>query len=275
MMVSAQAGGLWDCHTHIYGPWKSFPLPDDAAYRPAEAPMTRLLEMHQGLGISHGVLVQAACYGTDHRALLAALAITEGRYRGVALIDGTADDATLQKMHDGGIRGIRFNFMGHLPGERNLDQLRVLVERIKPFGWHALLHGQLRQLLPVLDAWSDLDIPLVIDHMGREEATREPDESRLKELAKHLRHTKRWIKLSGVDRMMKGAPSAWTAAIPVARMLLAVAPERAIWGTDWPHPNVQGNVPDDACLLRFVHDVCGDDKTKEAVLVDNPRRLYF
>lgn len=274
-MLPTITGSLWDCHTHIYGPWETFPLPDDAVYRPAAAPMASLLQLHQELGIGHGVLVQAACYKSDHHALLAALAMTAGRYRGVALIDAATDDATLQALHDGGVRGIRFNFMGHLPGERDLHQLRRLAERVRPFGWHVLLHGNLEQLLPVLDAWQDLDISLVIDHMARQDATRELDERGLNKLERHLGQQNRWIKLSGVDRMMQGASPPWDIALPVAKRLLCAAPGRAIWGTDWPHPNIQGEAPDDARLLEFVREVCGDAATAEAVLVHNPLRLYF
>lgn len=274
-MRSAFSGGLWDCHTHIYGPWETFPLPADAAYRPTAAPMMHLLELHQRLGITHGVLIQAACYKSDHRALLAALATTAGRYRGVALIDKATDDAALQTLHDGGVRGIRFNFMGHLPGVRDLDQLRLLAERVRAFGWHVLLHGHLEQLLPVLDAWHDLDIPLVIDHMARQDATREMDEPRFAALERHLEHENRWIKLSGVDRMMQGAAAPWSVAMPMVKQLLHAAPERAIWGSDWPHPNIQGDTPDDARLLEFIWEVCGDAAIAEAVLVHNPLRLYF
>jgi predicted TIM-barrel fold metal-dependent hydrolase len=267
-------GGVWDCHTHIYGPWDVFPLPANAAYRPAAAPMADLLAMHERLGIGHGVLVQAACYGTDHRALLAALAATDGRYRGVALVDETVRDADLQTLHEGGICGVRFNFMGHLPGDRDMDRLRRVAERVRPLGWHALLHGHLAQMLPVLDAWRDLDMPLVIDHMARQDATREWDEPALQRLVRHLAHPQRWIKLSGVDRAMQGAPAPWDATLPLARRLLDAAPQRAIWGTDWPHPNIQGPVPDDARLLDFLVDVCRDAATAQAVLVDNPQRLY-
>lgn len=273
-MRSELNGGVWDCHTHIYGPWDAFPLPPDASYHPAEAPMAHLLAVHAQLGIKHGVLVQAACYQSDHRALLAALAMTDGRYRGVALVDHATSDDELRELHAGGVRGIRFNFMGHLPGERDLDRLRVLAERVGSLGWHVLLHGQLDQLLPVLDAWEDLDVPLVIDHMARQDATRPLDEAGIRELERHLRNDKRWIKLSGVDRLMQGAAPPWTAALPLVKRLLLAAPDRAIWGTDWPHPNIQGDVPDDGRLLAFVREACGTDAA-EAVLVSNPQRLYF
>lgn len=264
----------WDCHTHVYGPWEQFPLPADAAYRPSEAPMSRLLALHKQMGISHGVLVQAACYKNDHSALLAALRVTEGRYRGVALIDANTDDASLQQLHDGGVRGIRFNFMGHLPGERDLDRLRLQAERVRNFGWHVLLHGRIAQLLPVLDAWRDLRVPLVIDHMARIDASRPIDETSLRALEEHLGNNARWIKLSGADRAMQGALPPWKSALPVAKRLLRAAQGDAIWGTDWPHPNIQGPAPEDMKLLEFVSEVCGDASTTSAVLADNPKLLY-
>jgi predicted TIM-barrel fold metal-dependent hydrolase len=123
--------------------------------------------------------------------------------------------------------------------------------------------------------WRDLDMPLVVDHMARQDATRERDEAGLQRLESHLAQPQRWIKLSGVDRVMQGAAAPWDAALPLARRLLAAAPERAIWGTDWPHPNIQGSVPDDARLLDFLFEACGDAAAAQAVLVENPARLYF
>lgn len=272
--ASVLPNDAWDCHSHIYGPWDKFPLPDNASYQPAAVPFEQLLALHRRLGISHGVLVQAAPYGTDHRALLAALATTDGRYRGTGLINTSTTDSQLQIMHDGGIRGIRFNLMGHLPGLRDPATLRILAERIRPFNWHILLHGQLPELLPVLARLNDCGVPLVIDHMARVDATRPLDESGILALEQHLTHPNCWIKLSGVDRLMQGTPPPWDRAIPLVRRLLRAAPERAIWGTDWPHPNIQGDVPDEAALLSFLAEACVDSEVLRAVLVDNPRRLY-
>lgn len=268
-------GGRWDCHTHIFGPWQDFPLPQDAVYRPNEASMAALLEMHRNLGISHGVLVQAACYRTDHTALLDALLHTEGQYKGVALVDGSESDRQLEAFHDGGVRGVRFNFMGHLAETQNLSDLRALAERVHSLGWHVLLHGKLDQVLPVLDSWRKLRTTLVIDHMGRPNPDSDADIDRLVALRKYLDNEHRWIKLSGVDRMMGGSDKPWSKALPHVRGLLAAAPDRAIWGSDWPHPNIQGDVPDDAKLLEFIETVCGDTETADAVLVHNPRRLYL
>lgn len=267
--------GRWDCHTHIYGPWQAFPLPEDAVYRPQEAPMTTLLEMHRKLGISHGVLVQAACYRTDHTALLDALSRTEGRYKGIALLDGSESDSQLEALHNGRVRGIRFNVMGHLAEAPNLRELGALAERVGTLGWHVLLHGRLAQILPILDTWRKLRTTLVIDHMGRPDPGLDADVDGIAALTKYLDNEYRWIKLSGVDRMMSGSIEPWSRAAPHVRALLAAAPERAVWGSDWPHPNIQGDLPDDAKLLAFIEEVCGDAKTADAVLVHNPRRLYL
>lgn len=274
MSSPTNAPGMWDCHTHIYGPWDRFPLPANAAYTPAPAPFSDLLALHQRLGIEHGVLVQAAPYGTDHSAILAAIAESGGHYRGVGLIDETTTDEQLQVLHDGGLRGIRFNLMGHLPGARDPQKLRQLAERVASFGWHVLVHGELHTLLPFLDQWKDLKTPLVIDHMARPDFTQPLDREELAALKKHLEHSARWIKLSGIDRAMQGQPGPWPQALDYVREFLEYAPERAIWGSDWPHPNIKGSPPDDRQLLNFIQQVCDSLALKQAVLVDNPARLY-
>ncbi|WP_288464645.1 amidohydrolase family protein [uncultured Pseudomonas sp.] len=274
MYSSPALTGFWDCHTHIYGPWARFPLPANAAYTPAPAPFSELLALHRRLGISHGVLVQAAPYGTDHSAILAAIAESGGHYRGVGLINQDTSDEELQALHDGGLRGIRFNLMGHLPGARDPQQLRRLAERVAPLGWHVLIHGELPTLLPFLEQWRTLQVPLVIDHMARPDLTQPLDEPAFAALRKELQRPDRWIKLSGIDRAMQGQPGPWPQALDRVRQLLECAPERALWGSDWPHPNIKGPVPDDRQLLDFVLQVCDSRALQQAVLVDNPSRLY-
>ncbi|KGU83276.1 amidohydrolase family protein [Pseudomonas mediterranea] len=274
MSTSSNPMGVWDCHTHIYGPWAQFPLPANAAYAPEPAPFAELLNLHRRLGISHGVLVQAAPYGTDHAAILQAIADSAGRYRGVGIIDDTTTDTQLQALHDGGLRGIRFNLMGHLPGARDPEKLRALAERVRSFGWHVLVHGELPVLLPFLQAWRNLETPLVIDHMARPDLTEPVDPALMRELCIELDHSNRWIKLSGIDRAMQGRPGPWPQALDQVRTLLECAPQRAIWGSDWPHPNIKGPVPDDEQLLDFIRQVCDSPALQQAVLIDNPARLY-
>jgi predicted TIM-barrel fold metal-dependent hydrolase len=274
IMNSTLLRGAWDCHTHIYGPWEQFPLPSDAAYRPNAAPFDDLLERHAAMGIDHGVLVQAAPYGNDHAAILAAVARSQGRYRAVGLIDANTTDEQLQALHDGGMRGIRFNLMGHLPGNRDPDELRRLAERIQPWGWHVLLHGEMHSLLPVLDAWKTLSTPLVIDHMARLDLTQAVDEHELQRLEQHLRQPHRWIKVSGIDRALQGAPAPWDRGRQWLQRFLQCAPQRTIWGSDWPHPNIKGDVPDDHALLDFLLQTLQEPGLQKAVLIDNPAALY-
>lgn len=273
-MNSQLPRGAWDCHTHLYGPWEHFPLPTDAAYHPPAAPFDALLKVHAAMGIARGVLVQAAPYGTDHSAILEAMARSQGRYRGVGLIDAQTTDQQLQALHEGGLRGIRFNLMGHLPGNRDPQYLRTLAERVRPLGWHVLLHGELHTLLPVLDAWKTLRTPLVIDHMARLNLTQPVDEAQLQALEHHLRQPDRWVKVSGIDRALQGAPAPWAQGLKWARRFLRCAPERTLWGSDWPHPNITGQVPDDSRLLDFLLEACETPALREAVLVSNPAALY-
>jgi predicted TIM-barrel fold metal-dependent hydrolase len=274
MSTSSNLSGMWDCHTHIYGPWEQFPLPPKAAYTPPPAPFSELLNLHQKMGISHGVLVQAAPYGTDHSAILAAIKSSGGRYRGVGIIDEQTSDNQLQALHEGGIRGIRFNLMGHLPGARDPIKLRRMAERVAPLGWHVLVHGEIADLMPFLTVWRDLETPLVIDHMARPDFTKPVDASLMTALQTELRRPNRWIKLSGIDRAMQGALGPWPQALDQVRTLLECAPDRAIWGSDWPHPNIKGPIPDDIQLMDFILQVCGSPALQKAVMVDNPARLY-
>lgn len=274
MSTASSLSCVWDCHTHIYGPWARFPLPADAAYQPAPAPFPELLSMHRRLGISNGVLVQAAPYGTNHSAILEAIASSEGRYRGVGIIDESTSDYDLQALHEGGLRGIRFNLMGHLPGGRDPHKLRRLAERVAPLGWHVLLHGELPILLPFLQNWRGLSTPIVIDHMARPDLTAPVDPALMRDFCTELGHANRWIKLSGIDRAMSGQSGSWQQGLDHARKLLEPAAERAIWGSDWPHPNIKGDVPDDAQLLDFIRQACDSTALQQAVLTDNPARLY-
>lgn len=264
----------WDCHTHIYGPWAQFPLPADAAYIPPAAPFEALLALHQRLGISHGVLVQAAPYGLDHSAILTATAQSDGRYRAIGVIDDSITDQQLEQWHAAGMRGIRFNLMGHLPGARDPHVLRRHAERVNDLGWHVLLHGELAAVLPLLEQWCDLATPLVIDHMARLDFTAALDETLLARFKQQLKQGNRWLKLSGIDRAMQGQPGPWPRALDMTRSLLQHAEERCIWGTDWPHPNIKGPLPDDQQLLTFIEQVCSDPAVANAVLSSNPAWLY-
>ncbi|MGO4411413.1 Predicted metal-dependent hydrolase, TIM-barrel fold [Cupriavidus sp. OV038] len=270
---AASTSGIWDCHFHIFGPYDAHPLPPNPIYTPPPAPFAEIRAIHAALGIAHGVIVQGACYGNDHSALLAALDTTDGAYRGIATIDPDIDEAQLADMAARGVRGIRLGLMSHLGGAPDMGQMRAVLERIRPYGWHALLHGQIDDVLGALAVLAPLGVPLVIDHMARVQARDGVAYASFARLQETLALPHLWIKLSGPDRITDGiAP--YLDAVRVARALLDTAPDRAIWGTDWPHPNIRYPRPDEAQLLAWIRALCGDAATADAVLRHNPARLY-
>lgn len=266
--------GAWDCHAHVYGPFDRYPLAADAAYQPTEATFSSLRALHAKLGIERGVLVQAVPYGRDHSVILDAIAASEGHYCGVALIDDEISEDELLALHAGGIRGVRFNLMSHLRAPSDPVRYVDLASRVAPLGWHVLVHGQGTQALSLVDNLAKIDVAVVIDHMARPDLTEAIGDASDAALLAALASSNVWIKLSGVDRAMGGKAGPWDRAVEYTLRLLEAAPDRAIWGSDWPHPNVSGPVPDDAQLLAFALAVCNSTETAQALFVDNPARLY-
>ena len=269
--------GSWDCHFHIYGPFDRFPLPEDAAYHPEPATFKQLLELHKSLGIEHGVFVQAVAYGSDNFIILDAIEQSNFNYRGVALVDHDITDEQLVELKHGGICGIRFNMMGHLPGNHDPQALRGLVERVAKLGLHIQIHGKIEDIFPAIEAWQDIDVDIVIDHMARPNLLDSQDaENTFNKLQQVMINPKHWLKISGIDRAQNGQPaSTWDASLNWVQKLIKLAPSRVVWGTDWPHPNVKGEVPNDDELLKFALKVLDTPELLQAVFVDNPRNLYF
>lgn len=262
---------LWDCHTHIFGPWRDYPLPDSPAYVPEAAPFQALRALHAACGFSRGVIVQGAPYGEDHAALLAALEASAGAYRGIALISDATSDATLSRMHDHGVRGIRLGMMKHLAGKPDAVRMGALLEKIKPLGWHALVHGELPDVLSIVPVLLRHGVPLVVDHMARAPVD---GSANLAPLMALLDHPDVWIKLSGADRNTSGQ-DAYRAALPLMARLIAQASDRALWGSDWPHVNIRYPRPSMPALLALLEAACdADPVVLDRILRDNPTRLY-
>jgi predicted TIM-barrel fold metal-dependent hydrolase len=268
------ADSVWDCHFHIFGPWDSYPLPPDPLYRPAEATFDSLRALHASMGVTRGVIVQGACYGADHSALLGALAAGGGAYRGIAVIDPDIPESTLQAMDKAGVRGIRLGAMAHLAGgSAGIDTglMRASVARIAPYGWHVLVHAQPDDTIAILEALDGCGVPRVIDHMARLPAQGGLQSPAGAALLRWLQAPDIWIKVSGADRVSDGRQDE---ALSQLRRLLQAAPERALWGSDWPHVNIGYPRPDDAALLAMARRACGDDAAARALLTLNPARLY-
>lgn len=266
--------GACDAHCHVFGPAKVFPYAPDRAYTPPDAPFEGLRTLHRILGIERAVIVHASCHGTDMAVTLDAIARSGGAYRGVAVVKGDITDGELDRLHAGGIRGVRFNFVRHLGGTPDLDVFDRVVARVERLGWHVVLHLDAGDILDHAARIAALRIPFVIDHMGRVRAKDGLAQAPFQRLLDLMRNPLAWVKICGAERVSSaGAP--FRDAVPFARALLAAAPDRVLWGTDWPHPNIAGDMPNDGDLVDLLAEVTDDDAMRRKVLVDNPARLYF
>jgi 2-pyrone-4,6-dicarboxylate lactonase len=261
-----------DAHCHVFGPAAKFPYDPKAAYTPEDAPFEALQALHARLGLERAVIVHASCHGADMRVTLDAIERSKGRYRGTAIIDETYGDKEFQRMHDGGIRGVRFNFVRHLGGRPEMGFFRRTVERLPAMGWHLILHLDAQDLPELEPVFKTLPVPFVIDHMGRVKAADGLDQPPFKVLLAAMKNEKCWVKICGAERVSSKGPP-FTDAVPFARALVQAAPDRILWGTDWPHPNVKW-MPDDAALVDLFPQMAPDSVLQRKILVDNPARLY-
>ena len=264
--------GATCAHCHVIGPETRFPYQSDH-FKPPEAPKEMLAERLRLLGIDRAVIVQPPCYGTNNSITLDAIAGSGGRYRGVALVDETFTDAKLQSLHDGGVRGIRFHFVPHLRDRPDLGVFRRMTDRVRELGWHVLILLDAVQLTELAAVLRELRVPFVIDHMARIAAADGLDQQPFRELLALLELENCWVKISGADRISAAGPP-FHDAIPFAQAILAAAPDRVLWGTDFPHPNVTRFMPDDADLVDLVPLYAPDPKILHKLVVGNPARLY-
>jgi predicted TIM-barrel fold metal-dependent hydrolase len=219
------------------------------------------------------VFVQASCHGTDNRAMLDALRRGRGCYAGVAMIDESFSRKRIRELHDAGVRGARFNFVAHLGGAPDPGAFWRIVERVEPFGWHIVLHFDAVDLPTYGELLERLPTPYVIDHMARVDASQGLAQQPFQRLLELMRDERCWVKISGAERLTADGPPPYDDVVPFARALVAAAPERVLWGTDWPHPNVRA-MPDDGDLVDLLADFVPEASARQRILVDNPARLY-
>jgi len=262
-----------DAHCHVFGPASRFPYTADRSYTPPDAPKENLAALHRLLGVERAVIVQASCHGSDNRATLDAIAGSGGRYRGIAIIDDATTDKDYAALDAGGMRGVRFNFVRHLGGRPDMRLFQRTLQRIAPMGWHLVLHldaGDIVELAPLLRG---LTLPFIIDHMGRVKADAGLGQPPFRALLELTKLDTCWVKVCGSERVSsKGPPFA--DAVPFARALVEAAPDRVLWGTDWPHPNIARHMPNDGDLVDLVPLIAPDAPTQHLLLVANPARLY-
>jgi 2-pyrone-4,6-dicarboxylate lactonase len=262
--------GACDTHAHVIGPYDIFPLHADRSYTPPEASSEAYFAMLEALGMQRGVLVQISVHGTDNRAMVRVLERHPDRLRGIAVIDETASDAEISALHQAGVRGVRANIA--FRGGIGLDATVRIARRIAPFGWHVQLLVDVASLPDIEAVVERLGVDVVFDHMGHTPVDRAAEQAGFQGLVRLLRARKAWVKLSGAYRVSSDAR--WRDTVALARGLVDAAPERCLWGSDWPHVALKPPMPNTGALLNLLHDWVPDPETRRRILVDNPAKLY-
>jgi predicted TIM-barrel fold metal-dependent hydrolase len=262
-----------DSHFHVFGPHSKFHYAPDRPFTPADAPKEDLFRLHEFLGFERGVFVHSTCHGSDHAVLVDLLAAAGGRYRGVALLKPVTPAAEIERLDQAGVCGIRLHFhFAHLGAPMPREDMRKIIEAVAWHGWHIAMHLGGQGVLDHYDFITSIEAPVVIDHIGRIDITEGLHGAAFSALRRLLDRGNVWVKLSGTDRITKqGYP--YTDAVPFARALARHAPERVVWGTDWPHPN-HNAVPNDGELVDLITEIAPDAKTRQLMLVDNPAKLF-
>jgi len=267
--------GAVDAHVHVFGPEAEFPFSPAAKYHPEDATPEMLFALRDRLGLSRNVIVQASCHGTNNDATLAGIAKSGGKARGVAVVDPAITDAELQRLHEGGIRGVRFNFLKRLVDHAPKDKFLDIARRIAPLGWHVVVYFEadlLDELIPFLAAIPTI---VVVDHLGRPDIAQGPDGRDITAFRKLLDdHPTIWTKVSGAERLSPMGPP-FDDFVAVIRPVVERYPDRVLWGTDWPHPNMEHHIPDDGTLVDVIPRIAPTPELRLKLLIDNPTRLYW
>lgn len=265
--------GSCDSHFHVFGPHKIFPFSRERNFTPADAPKEDLFRLHAFLGFERGVFVQSTCHGSDHAALLDLIAAAKDRYRGVALLRPSTPEAEVGRLHIGGVRGVRLHFQfPHLGHPMPRDDMRKVIALVAPYNWHIAIHINGDDILEQYDFLNSIEAPLVIDHIGRVDVTQGLKGNGFLALRRLLDRGNVWVKLSGTDRNTRQRYP-YADAVSFARDLAMYAPERIVWGTDWPHPNHPA-VPNDGELVDLIAEITPNARTRHLMLVDNPAKLF-
>ena len=275
--------GAVDAHCHVFGPGNVFPYAPERKYTPCDASKEQLFALRDRLGFDKNVIVQATCHGSDNRALVDALKASNGKAKGVATVNRHVTDAELQEMHAAGVRGTRFNFVKRLADFTPREVLLEIANRIAPLGWHVVIYFEAVDLPELYDFFTALPTTVVVDHMGRPDVTKPVDGPEFELFVKMMReHSNIWSKVSCPERLsvsgpkaLNGEQHAYADVVPFAKRLVEEFPDRVLWGTDWPHPNLKDHMPDDGLLVDFIPQIATTPELQQKLLVDNPTRLYW
>lgn len=267
--------GAVDAHCHVFGPAKTFPFAPERKYTPVDAPKEKLFALRDHLGFARNVIVQASCHGSDNSALVDALRASNDQARGVAIIGKDVSDSQLTELDSAGVRGIRFNFVKRLVDATPHIEFERLAERVQKLGWHIVVYFEAQDLAEIEPLLSRLPGPLIIDHMGRPNISEGLQGAGFKNIKTFLsERADAWVKVSCPERLTVQGPP-YSDVIPFARDLVEAFPERTLWGTDWPHPNMKSHMPDDGQLVDLLPEIASSERAMQRLLVENPSTLYW
>jgi len=275
--------GAVDAHCHVFGPGAQFPYAPERKYTPCDASKEQLFALRDHLGFDKNVIVQATCHGSDNRALVDALKASSNKARGVVTVSRNVTDSELKEMRDAGVRGTRFNFVKRLADFTPREVLLEIANRIAPLGWHVVVYFEAQDLPELYDFFTALPTTVVVDHMGRPDVSKPVDGPEFELFVKMMReHDNIWSKVSCPERLsvsgppaLNGEQNAYRDVVPFAKRLVETFPDRVLWGTDWPHPNLKNHMPDDGLLVDFIPHIATTPELQRKLLVDNPMRLYW
>jgi len=268
--------GAVDAHCHVFGPADVFPYAPERKYTPCDAPKERLFALRDFLGFSRNVIVQATCHGADNRALVDALKTSNGLARGIATVKASVSDAELKALDEAGVRGVRFNFVKRLVDATPRETYVSIAERIARLGWHIVVYFEAHELADLVPFLNALPTTIVVDHMGRPDLAKGVDHPDFRRFVDLMAANPRiWSKVTCPERLSISGPPAYDDFVPFAGALVQAFPDRVLWGTDWPHPNMTTHMPDDGDLVNMIPRIAPTPDEQHALLVDNPMRLYW
>jgi 2-pyrone-4,6-dicarboxylate lactonase len=267
--------GAVDAHCHVFGPAVLFPYADSRKYTPCDAGKEKLFALRDHLGFTRNVIVQATCHGSDNTALLNALATAGEQARGVASVHHDIGMSELQAMDRAGVKGVRFNFVKRLVDSTPRASFLKIAHKIATLGWHSVVYFEAQDLEELAPFITQLPTPVVVDHMGRPDVSKGLDHRNFQRFLTLLDDNDHiWTKVSCPERLTVSGGD-YADVVPYARTLVEHFPDRVLWGTDWPHPNMKSHMPDDGLLVDFIPRIATDSARQQALLVDNPMALYW
>lgn len=268
--------GAVDAHCHVFGPAAVFPYAPERKYTPCDAPKEKLFELRDFLGFERNVIVQASCHGKDNAALIDALKTAGEKARGVAVVRPDISMDELKDMDAAGVRAVRFNFVKRLVDSTPKEIFLGIADKIAQLGWHIVVYFEAPDLADLTPFLKQLPTTVVIDHMGRPDVAKGVDHPDFKRFVELMEDEKFWSKVSCPERLSVVGPDGdYADVVPFARTLVDAFPDRVLWGTDWPHPNMKSHMPDDGKLVDIIARIATSEEKRHALIYDNPMRLYW